>query len=412
MMGRADSAELDVETVPLTRTSSGGSIHNGISSSLFQRTSSSNPDVEDNNTHTPNNTNNRSTATAVVCPSSRHSLQSSCSRSSSALQSLWQLFWPWRRVLGVLLLEFVFCRLLLHFGTSLPGTWQRERCAAELADRPPPFQRLASSNEIVLDPSLRHPLKDSTISSEFLVWTSIQLPIWLVFLVALMCADTKTPGGDSNSSKNLLLTGSDPPDAMSLPGVLRWVPQTTSFAIPRVAHAVAATSALLATIAVSEFITQTLKVVVARRRPNFYAWCEIDTSEAVCTNPDLHARCEAQYSFPSGHSSLTMCACTFLSWFLVSHLLRWRQRRQTMYCPLLRLTIAATLGTLLGWALYVAATRLTDHYHHYDDVVAGLVLGATVATTVFHVFFPPLWHSQVATPWSVVFLQQPQPGQE
>ena len=315
----------------------------------------------------------------------------------------------------MLLLEFVFCRLLLHFGTDLPGTWQRNRCAAELVDRPPPFQRLASSNEIVLDPSLLHPLQDSTISSEFLVWTSVQLPIWLVFLVALMCADTKAPLGDSNSNKNLLLTGSDPPldNAMSFPGVPRWLPiKTLSGAIiPRVAHAVAATSALLATIAVSEFITQTLKVVVARRRPNFYAWCEIDISEQVCTNPDTHARCEAQYSFPSGHSSLTMCACTFLSWFLVSHLLRWRRPCKRTCCPL-RLPIAVMLGTLLGWALYVAATRLMDHFHHYDDVVAGLVLGATVATTVFHVFFPPLWHSQVATPWSVVFLQQPPPGQE
>ena len=211
------------------------------------------------------------------------------------------------------------------------------------------------------------------VSAEFLVVSAIKIPIFVVCITALCLADTN----DSDTIDVLRL--------FQLP-------------IGRLANFLAALSSIFTTIAASELVTQTLKAIIARRRPNFYALCKFDVAMRTCTSSEFW-RCEAQHSFPSGHSSLTMCAATFLSFFFVSHILRSQK-----LAAFRRLAIAVTLTALMGWALYVAATRLVDHYHHYDDVVAGLLLGALVPTITFHMFFPPLWHPHVGTPWSVLFL--------
>ena len=213
------------------------------------------------------------------------------------------------------------------------------------------------------------------VPATFLVKTAIQIPILVVGITAFCLADTQ---------------GSDTIDIL----------RVLQFPVARITNVLAALSAIFTTIAVSEIITQSLKAMIARRRPNFYALCEFDTATRTCTNTEFW-RCEAQHSFPSGHSSLTMCAAMFLGYFFVSHILRSRR----MLAPIRRPAIAVTVVFLLGWALYVAATRLVDRYHHYDDVLAGVLLGVLVPTITFHLFFPPLWHPQVGTPWSVLFLQ-------
>jgi membrane-associated phospholipid phosphatase len=42
-----------------------------------------------------------------------------------------------------------------------------------------------------------------------------------------------------------------------------------------------------------------------------------------------------------------------------------------------------------GWAVYVGATRMADHWHHFSDVLAGLALGSTVVTLVYRTVLGP-----------------------
>ena len=207
------------------------------------------------------------------------------------------------------------------------------------------------------------------------------MPILLVGLTAFLC-----PINISNTNQHNR-------DTVKVFGIF-------PISLSRIVNAMASLSSILTTLGLSETITQMLKVIITRRRPNFYALCKFDIATRACTSSDFW-KCEGQFSFPSGHSSLAMCSSTFLSLFLVSHILRIQR------LPCRRLLIATTVATLLGWALYVGATRLVDHYHHYDDVLAGSLLGFCVSYICFHWFFPPLWHAHVGIPWSVLFLQHP-----
>jgi phosphatidate phosphatase len=143
-------------------------------------------------------------------------------------------------------------------------------------------------------------------------------------------------------------------------------------------------SSFLMAIGISEFVTQTLKVVIRRRRPNFYELCGFDMNSRTCNGPLEHVK-EAQYSFPSGHSSLAACAMVYMSWMVLARIvahpkLSISHKRQFSFgaCVL-----------FLGWAVFVGTTRLIDHWHHFSDVVAGLWLGGMIATLVFHFHYPP-----------------------
>lgn len=206
------------------------------------------------------------------------------------------------------------------------------------------------------------------------------MPILLVGVTAFLCPHIRSNTNQHNR------------DIVKVAGLF-------PISLSRIANTMASLSSILTTLGLSETMTQMLKVIITRRRPNFYALCKFDAVTRTCTNSDFW-NCEGQFSFPSGHSSLAMCSSTFLSLFLVSHMLHRPRRR----CGR-RLYIATIVATLLGWALYVAATRLVDHYHHYDDVLAGLLLGLGVANLCFHWFFPPLWHAHVGIPWSILLLR-------
>ena len=100
-------------------------------------------------------------------------------------------------------------------------------------------------------------------------------------------------------------------------------------------------------------------------------------------------------SFPSGHSSLTCCGMTFLVWYLhgasgmngIQHIESSR-------------VISLTIRTCLpwGWALFVAASRLVDHWHHPSDVLAGLGLGFATCTIAYHHWYPPVWSKYAGIP--------------
>ena len=81
-------------------------------------------------------------------------------------------------------------------------------------------------------------------------------------------------------------------------------------------------------------------------------------------------------SFPSGHSAHAFCFASLLTLSLLRHLaLSVASRGETGWARFLRAAALAP-GTL---ALFVAASRVHDNWHHPADVVAGSAIGGAVA---------------------------------
>jgi membrane-associated phospholipid phosphatase len=139
-------------------------------------------------------------------------------------------------------------------------------------------------------------------------------------------------------------------------------------------------------IGLSEGATNFLKIWVQRRRPSFYDLCGFNTQTLQCeASPDYIK--EANLSFPSGHSSLSCCGMTFLVWYFQGKI-KTRERWITW----------AIAVVPWGWSVFVAASRLVDHWHHPSDIVAGLGLGFAAGTLAYHVWYPPIWSPSAGTP--------------
>ncbi|XP_055968846.1 phospholipid phosphatase 2 isoform X2 [Sorex fumeus] len=143
--------------------------------------------------------------------------------------------------------------------------------------------------------------------------------------------------------------------------------------------------------AVSQSLTDLAKYMIGRLRPSFLAVCDPDWSrincsayvqvETVCRGSPANVT-EARLSFYSGHSSFGMYCMMFLALYVQARLC-WKWAR------LLRPTVQFFL---VAFALYVGYTRVSDHKHHWSDVLVGLLQGALVAClTVRYVsdFFKP-----------------------
>ncbi|XP_023603761.1 phospholipid phosphatase 2 isoform X4 [Myotis lucifugus] len=130
--------------------------------------------------------------------------------------------------------------------------------------------------------------------------------------------------------------------------------------------------------AVSQSLTDLAKYMIGRLRPNFLAVCDPDWSrvncsvyvqvEKVCRGSPANVT-ESRLSFYSGHSSFGMYCMVFLALYVQARLC-WKWAR------LLRPTVQFFL---VAFALYVGYTRVSDHKHHWSDVLVGLLQGALVA---------------------------------
>lgn len=125
-------------------------------------------------------------------------------------------------------------------------------------------------------------------------------------------------------------------------------------------------------------VTNILKLIIGRPRPYFASVCVeyVSGSDTQCTG-DPHSVSEARKSFPSGHSSLAFSAAVFLACYLATKFGMGKatsSARTWKICTVLTPPFAAAL---------VAASRTVDNHHHYADVLAGSVLGAAIALTVF-----------------------------
>lgn len=226
------------------------------------------------------------------------------------------------------------------------------------------------SNALYVHSKIHHP-------ATLLLVSSILVPLVIVVLISYIC----TTGGNDNSRHRL-----------------------------RMYHTIhAAVCGLMTAICISEITTNTIKLYVRRKRPNFYALCGFDIQQLKCTaTPDSQIK-EATFSFPSGHSSLACTGMTYLVWFLLATILivtpssriilpccrnnnnnisRRRDKLSTATCSIQKRFLCVFVCIIpWGYAVWVGTSRIVDYWHHPSDVIAGLLLGLFTGTVSFHVWF-------------------------
>ncbi|KAJ1850722.1 hypothetical protein LPJ73_003315 [Coemansia sp. RSA 2703] len=144
--------------------------------------------------------------------------------------------------------------------------------------------------------------------------------------------------------------------------------------------------------------TNVIKNAVGRPRPDFIDRCQPNITEnpplklvdyRVCTQTDLKYLHEGMRSFPSGHASLSFCGLTFTALYLASHL-RYNDQRGHAYK-----TIAFYVP--LFCATLIAISRTADYHHHWQDVLAGSIMGAFIGWFGYRTYFPSIFNPHVMT---------------
>lgn len=103
---------------------------------------------------------------------------------------------------------------------------------------------------------------------------------------------------------------------------------------------------------------------------------------------------DGRRSFPSGHTVAAFVTATYLT-LLVGGEFVWGPEATG---PSRLLGIAAQMGAL-ATATAVGLSRMTDHRHHVEDVVAGAGLGAISALASYAVYFDPSGQPRTRTLW-------------
>ncbi|KAJ2714194.1 hypothetical protein H4R19_001857 [Coemansia spiralis] len=138
-------------------------------------------------------------------------------------------------------------------------------------------------------------------------------------------------------------------------------------------------------------VTNTVKNLAGRLRPDFIARCNLDPTQvsepdiglltsAVCRQTDEKLLLDGMRSFPSGHTSFAFAGLGFIALWLGGHLNIGDCRGRT-YKAFVMLT------PLLG-ALLIGISRTKDYRHHWQDVLAGALLGAAMAWFAYLQYYP------------------------
>ncbi|XP_047517187.1 phospholipid phosphatase 2-like isoform X1 [Pieris napi] len=134
-------------------------------------------------------------------------------------------------------------------------------------------------------------------------------------------------------------------------------------------------------------LVEVMKGLSGSPRPTFFDICEPDTAKTCngseyvatfqCTSKKFSSwyQTDSYHSFPSGHTSLSIYCGLFMAWYLQKRAFDWRHRT-VFFVPVLQMTCVA-------YAAICSLTRITDHRHHWWDVLTGAVIGvATLYYTV------------------------------
>ncbi|CAK9435897.1 uncharacterized protein LODBEIA_P05290 [Lodderomyces beijingensis] len=139
-------------------------------------------------------------------------------------------------------------------------------------------------------------------------------------------------------------------------------------------------------------VTDIFKNWIARPRPDFLARCGAPPETPVDRQVDISV-CTAPYgadvlldglrSTPSGHSSISFVAFSYLTLWLAGQFQLLRKPPQLLYKYVL-----TALPLLV--ALYISLSRAQDYRHHFYDIILGSCLGCCFAWMVFHHYWEDL----------------------
>ncbi|GBP35795.1 Phospholipid phosphatase homolog 1.2 homolog [Eumeta japonica] len=125
-------------------------------------------------------------------------------------------------------------------------------------------------------------------------------------------------------------------------------------------------------------VVEVMKGLTGMPRPTFFDLCKPDAA-ANCTESTFVSEfaCTSSYhwwyqldsyrSFPSGHASLSIHAGFYTIWYLQRRAFSWNARPMLLV-PLLQLACVV-------FAAVASLTRITDHRHHWWDVLVGAIIG-------------------------------------
>lgn len=162
-----------------------------------------------------------------------------------------------------------------------------------------------------------------------------------------------------------------------------------------------------------------LKKTIGGLRPHFLSVCEpvfppldaasgvgfqnvMYTIEQVCTG-DPKRIDNALESFPSGHSQIAWAGMGYLSIYLFCHLkIRNLSRRRPSHWRM-----CFVVAPLL-FATYLASTLVLGYHHHGHDVIAGGIIGLTMAFFGYRMCFASIWDPR----WNTVPLTRSPRGDQ
>ncbi|CAN8097723.1 unnamed protein product [Discula destructiva] len=169
---------------------------------------------------------------------------------------------------------------------------------------------------------------------------------------------------------------------------------------------------LLIALALTSFLTDTVKNAVGRPRPDLLARCKMAPGTPrdglvgidVCTETRHHVLHDGWRSFPSGHASFSFAGLGYLSLFLAAQTRVFvvvvgggggGEDGKALFARGDLSRALLCLGPLLGAAL-IAISRCEDYRHDVWDVTAGATLGYVVAYWSYRRYWPALssWRCQ------------------
>ncbi|XP_063830526.1 putative phosphatidate phosphatase [Ostrinia nubilalis] len=188
------------------------------------------------------------------------------------------------------------------------------------------------------DPALSHPFTGDTISWKWLLATVVFLP-----LVVLLIVERVYNKDDAGRSKEQALC---------------WYKE------------------YMYGVLINLMVVQLLKILVGEPRPDFFDTCNPQEA-GTCTGSEYvssytclktHWLSQSDKSFPSGHTSLALHTGFFIAYYLHQRTKRLVRSRAILCAQVLSIVSA----------VYCAISRITDHRHHWWDVLAGAALGVPI----------------------------------
>ncbi|KAN0000610.1 hypothetical protein ACTFIZ_001055 [Dictyostelium cf. discoideum] len=133
---------------------------------------------------------------------------------------------------------------------------------------------------------------------------------------------------------------------------------------------------------ITMLFTDILKVTAGRYRPDYGA--RVATGIAAVIR-------EGRVSFPSGHSSVSFCGMTFLSFYLCGKTKVFLKDGGN---------ILKALGCLCPFMIssLVAVSRTVDYHHDFSDILAGSVIGLSIGVFVYFMNFNSLFSKECSLP--------------